>query len=132
MNQSNVGVALAKEVCPVCLKESDGPILMNTKLTEHHARKVESLHGQVVGFSEEFCPECKEHAKEGVFFVGVDGSKTEDMNNPYRTGWLSCVKDEAVKRFMTEPMLSQVLKKRMCYIPDEVAMEIGLKPESHE
>ena len=34
MEKENFKVALAKELCPICGKEMDGPIIMNKKLTK--------------------------------------------------------------------------------------------------
>ena len=54
-----LGVALVKELCPICCKEMDGPIIMNQRLSRVQKEKVESLHNKVIGFSEHCCDECK-------------------------------------------------------------------------
>lgn len=98
--ENKLGVALVKELCPVCLKEMDGPIIMNKVLNERSAEKVEALHGKVIGLAETLCKECEElrtkDGADGVYLIGVDMSKTEDRNNPYRTGKIICVKREAL------------------------------------
>jgi len=35
-------------------------------------------------------------------------------------------KDEAVKSWLKEPLLSQVLKKRICFVEEKVLKKIGL------
>ena len=54
----NVEVALIKELCPVCCKEIDGPIIMNKMFTEKAAKKIKELNGKVVGFADHCCEEC--------------------------------------------------------------------------
>ena len=88
MSEKLLGTALVKRLCPVCLKEQDSEILMNTVLTEKNAKNVEKLHGKVVGFLDDGCDECKEKLppEKGTWFIVVDSEKTTDRNNPYRTG----------------------------------------------
>ena len=96
MSEKLLGTALVKRLCPVCLKEQDSEILMNTVLTEKNAKQVENLHGKVVGFSDKCCDECKEKLppEKGSWFIVVDSEKTEDLNNPYRTGYIFGVSKE--------------------------------------
>ena len=100
MSKELLGTALVKRLCPVCLKQEDSEILMNTVLTEKNAEEVKKLHGKVVGFSDKCCDECKEKLppEKGSWFIVVDSEKTEDLNNPYRTGSIFGVsKDYATK-----------------------------------
>lgn len=94
---NNLEVSLVKELCPVCCKEMDGPIIMNTVLTEKHAKKVKDLHNKVVGFANHCCEECSKYKDEAVFFVGIDASKSskDSLENLYRTGKISGIKKEA-------------------------------------
>ena len=94
---NNFEVSLVKELCPVCCKEMDGPIIMNTVLTEKHAKKVKDLHNKVVGFANHCCEECSKYKDEAVFFVGIDASKSskDSLENLYRTGKISGIKKEA-------------------------------------
>ena len=97
MKTNNLEVSLVKELCPVCCKEMDGPIIMNTVLTEKHAKKVKDLHNKVVGFANHCCEECSKYKDEAVFFVGIDASKSskDSLENLYRTGKISGIKKEA-------------------------------------
>ena len=100
MSKKLLGTALVKRLCPVCLKEQDSEILMNTVLTEKNAKEVENLHGKVVGFSDKCCDECKEKLppEKGSWLVVVDLSKTEDKSNPHRTGQLFGVTKEYAQK----------------------------------
>lgn len=89
------GVALVKYACPICGKvnEDASSILLNKKLTKKAAKHVESLHNQVVGFSDTPCKECQSIIDQGAFFIiGIDSDKTGDMTNPYRSGHLVGIK----------------------------------------
>ena len=94
---NNLEVSLVKELCPVCGKEMDGPIIMNTVLTEKYAKKVKDLHNKIVGFANHCCEECSKYKDEAVFFVGIDASKSskDSLENLYRTGKISGIKKEA-------------------------------------
>jgi hypothetical protein len=101
---SALGVALAKETCPACGKDHDGPILLNTVLTEANARKVEALHGKSIGLH--ICKDCQKVIDDGgIFLVEIDPEKsTPEPNglvkhaNAYRTGRVWGVRREAVER----------------------------------
>lgn len=96
MSEKLLGTALVKRLCPVCLKEQDSEILMNTVLTEKNAKNVEKLHGKVVGFLDDGCDECKEKLppEKGTWFIVVDVEKTTDRNNPHRIGSIFGVSKE--------------------------------------
>lgn len=93
----NVEVALVKELCPVCCKEIDGPIIMNKRFTEKAAKKIKELNGKVVGFADHCCEECAKYKDEVVYFVSIDASKSSknSLEELYRTGKISGVKKEA-------------------------------------
>lgn len=92
-----LGVALVKELCPVCTKETDASILINTKLTEGMAKKVEDLNGSVK-WASQLCPECKEMKSKGFILIGAVEAKTEDATNPYRSGNIWVVKHEVADK----------------------------------
>jgi len=81
-------------------------------------------------YDKEPCDKCKEVMKEGIFFIGVkDGQTEEEKENPYRTGQILALKDEAVKKILHGDMLKDVLKKRLCYVEEAVLKQIGLIKE---
>lgn len=83
--------ALTKELCPICTKEMDGGIVVNTRLTTSDAKKVEAMHNQVIGWSKEPCDECKDMQTKGFILIGAVEAKTDDVTNPYRSGNIWCV-----------------------------------------
>ena len=97
MKTNNLEVSLVKELCPICCKEIDGPIIMNSILTEKHAKNVKDLHNKVIGFADHCCKECSKYKDEVVFFVSIDASKSskDSLENLYRTGKISGIKKEA-------------------------------------
>ena len=94
---NNLEVSLVKELCPVCCKEMDGPIIMNSILTEKNAKNVKDLHNKVIGFADHCCEECSKYKDKAVFFVSIDTSKSsnDSLENLYRTGKISGIKKEA-------------------------------------
>ena len=80
-----LGVALAKEACPLCGSLHDGPILMNTRLNTSQAKKIEDLHQKVIGYMDKPCDSCQELMSKGFLLIGIVSEKSED-NNPYRSG----------------------------------------------
>lgn len=97
MNNGNLGVALVKELCPVCGKEMDGSIIMNKRLTKPQKQKVEEMNGKVIGFANHCCEEYAEYKDKAVFFVSIDESKSNkgSLKDLYRTGKISGIKKEA-------------------------------------
>ena len=97
MKINNLEVSLVKELCPVCCKEMDGPIIMNSILTEKHAKNVKDLHNKIIGFADHCCEECSKYKDEAVFFVSINASKSsnDSLENLYRTGKIIGIKKEA-------------------------------------
>jgi hypothetical protein len=76
-------------------------------------------------YNKEPCDQCKEYMQKGIILISVrDGESGE---NPYRTGGWWVLKEEAVKNFVSEPLLSSVLKFRVMFIDDTACERIGLK-----
>lgn len=116
-----LGTALAKEACPVCGKAEYGPILINKRLTESEAKRVEELHGKVVGYMDEPCKKCQELMSKGFLFIGIVAAKTDDPNNPYRSGnkWVVS-QDYANRVFDNNPP-----KEGVAFISVEIASKLG-------
>ena len=97
MSKKNVvGIALIRELCPVCTKENDGSILINQKLTEKAAQEVEKLH-ESVQWSKNLCPDCQTMKDRGFILIGAVEAKTEDATNPYRSGNVQCVEHKVAE-----------------------------------
>ncbi len=79
-------------------------------------------------YNKEPCDNCKKVMKQGVLFIAVrDGEQGKE--NPYRTGQIIGLKEKAVKEVITEPLLSQILKSRVCFVELEVLKQMGLVGE---
>ncbi len=141
--RENKFVALAK--CFYCLEAGD-------LLLHQCFRDLSEIDGKVIHM--EPCSKCKEYMEQGIIFITIDSAKSDPnwhvtppdsklprvnqfgreipgsargfIPNPFRTGGFAVVKEEAVRRFTTEPTLSTVLKHRWTFIEHEVAMHIGL------
>jgi hypothetical protein len=61
-----------------------------------------------------YCKKCEDAMKEGGVFIieARPSDKMEDRENPYRTGRLVCIKEEAFKRIIN----IEIPKKRICYM----------------
>jgi len=101
---NKLGVALTKTLCPVCTKEMDGDILLNTRLTEGEAKKVEAMHNQVIGWSKTLCPDCLDMKEKGFILIGAVEKKTDDVTNPYRSGNIWVVKEEVAVQLFGEKL----------------------------
>ena len=97
MSNDKLGVALVKELCPICCKEMNGPIIINKILTKPQKEKVEDMNGKVIGFSDHCCEECAEYKDGAVFFVSIDESKSSNgsLEDLYRTGKISGIKKDS-------------------------------------
>lgn len=71
------------------------------------------------------CDKCKGYMEMGVILISTrDG---ESGNNPFRTGGWAVVKDEAVRRFVTDPaMADEICEKRVAFLEDRTWDMIGL------
>lgn len=93
---NNFEVALTKEICPVCGKEMDGPLIMNSFLTEKCAKEVKDLNNKVIGFADHCCEECAKYKDDAVYFVSIDESKSsQSLKELYRTGKIFGVKKDS-------------------------------------
>ena len=84
------------------------------------------MHRNIGVIDKEPCTECKELMKQGVMLISVrDDEETGD--NPYRTGNVAVIKDEAIKRMVQPPELAAcILKARMSFVPDAAWESLGL------
>lgn len=119
-----VGIACAKELCPICCKEIDGPILIGNRFSKKRAEQINNLNGKVIGFAKEPCENCKELIDKGCFFViGIDISKTDDMSNPYRSGHIVGIKRDSNFYRSLDPGFR---RKDALYMDYNVMIQIGL------
>ena len=129
MEKEDFKVALCKELCPICGKEMDGPIVMNQVLTKKAANNVEALNGKVIGWADHCCKECSEYKDKAIFFIGIDREKSEP-NNPYRTGKMVGINKDS--DFITKNkgfnnfIITLKDGAKMIYIDETVGEKFGL------
>jgi len=105
--------------CYFCNEGKD--ILINQRL-----RDISHLHKKVV--YKEPCPKCADLMRQGVMLVSVrDG---EQGDNPYRTGKMVVVRDEAVKRIFGPTCVA--VTSRFAFVPDSVWIKVGLPTNEKE
>lgn len=95
---NTLGVSLVHYACPICGKEADDGIIMNSMLTEENAKSIEKLNGKTVGYADHVCKECAKYKDSVVYFIGINSElSTDDI---YRTGQVVGVDKKA--KFMEQ------------------------------
>lgn len=86
------GLNSSLETCHICGKEM-GVVLFGASYKDENGKPAEAPHKICMGH---ICDDCKKVIDDGgIFFIEVrDG---ESGNNPYRTGRIIAVKEDAVK-----------------------------------
>lgn len=120
--KDNKFVALTYKACPCCGKKDDdqSEILIHQRFGD-----LSEIDHKITGFGN-FCKECQEITTKAVACVVVDQSKSEDIQNPYRTGNIFGLSEEWANRALSGKMLADVLRKRMFFMDYKDAIEMGL------
>lgn len=131
---NNFEVALTKEICPICGKEIDGPLIMNSILTEKYAKDVKDLNNKVIGFADHCCEECAKYKDDAVYFVSIDESKSsQSLKELYRTGKISGVKKDS--KFIEQFKDFIVTLKdgtKIIFIDEQAGIKLGLWHENNQ
>lgn len=118
-------------------------------LAKHYTRDgkplhdLEPLNDKVVDMDP--CNKCHGHMNQGIMFIEIDHDKSEKnwdlppderhlppekrhrwIPNPYRTGRIAVIKEEAVKRCLDEETVDYLLKERWMFIDIQAAEEMGM------
>lgn len=131
--KNNLGVALVKELCPVCCKEIDGPIIMNRVLTEKCANDVKNMNGKVIGFADHCCEECSKYKDEAVFFIGIDESKCSSyyLKDLYRTGQIVAIKKESnIIDYFDDFLITLKDGAKVVFLDEKVGKELEIFKEN--
>lgn len=131
--KNNLGVALVKELCPICCKEIDGPIIMNRVLTEEYANNIKNMHRKVIGFADHCCEECAKYKDEAVFFIGVDGSKcsSHHLKDLYRTGQTVAIKKESnIMDYFDDFLITLEDGAKVVFLDEKVGKELEIFKEN--
>lgn len=127
--KSNLGIALVKELCPICCKEMDGPIVMNKRLTKPQKEKIEDMHNKVIGFADHCCEECAKYKDDAVFFVGIDESKSSkgSLEELYRTGKIVGVKKDAnIVNYFKNYIVTLKDNAKLIFIDEKAGKELEI------
>jgi hypothetical protein len=81
--------ALVHEVCPICCKDMNEQIIMNTVGSKKKAKAINDANGKAIGYSKDACEECCKHKDDGVYVIAIDLRSVDD--GIYRTGQIACV-----------------------------------------
>ena len=131
---NNFEVALTKEICPICGKEMDGPLIMNSFLTEKCAKEVKDLNNKVIGFADHCCEECAKYKDDAVYFVSIDELKSsQSLKELYRTGKISGVKKDS--KFIEQFKDFIVTLKdgtKIIFIDEQAGIKLGLWHENNQ
>ena len=121
------GVNPTMTTCFYCGKSKD--ILLVgasvSKFKEAGLAKPDGEMNQNIGVVDmEPCNECKKLMEMGIMFISVrDG---ESGKNPHRTGKMSVLKEDAVRRLLNPPAFERICKSRFAFIEDATWDEAGL------
>lgn len=116
------GVNPTVAVCFFCGKDTGEVALLG------NAYKGEAPHRMVLNY--EPCATCADHMKQGVMLISVIPG--ESGNNPERTGHMVVVRDEFITRVMEEPLASEIIKRRVAFVPDDAWVRLGLPTDAPE
>ena len=128
-NKLELGVALVKELCPICCKEMDGPIVMNKRLSKFQREKVESMHNKVIGFADHCCDECAKYKDDAVFFISIDESKSNNnsLEELYRTGKISGIKkDSDIIKSLKDYIITIKDGTQIIFIDENAGKKLGV------
>mgnify|MGYP005750917859 CR=1 FL=1 len=129
--------AIVHQACPACHKpvKSKDAIVINSKLTTHHAKKVEQMHDKCVGISKTLCDECLEELEKAhkqfpdKSYIKLIGIKNEDnaktVKNPYLTGKYILMEENALKRmFGSHPAVDFAIENRWMYVDSKIVEDL--------
>lgn len=107
--------------CPLCAGDTNELFLLGRLPQDAEAPR----KGVVPGMSQP-CDKCQEYMSKGVLLIVCkDGG---DEKNPYRTGELHVITDEAAQRIFNVP-----IPNRAAFIEESVARKLGFpKPNKGE
>lgn len=121
MEKKIFSVALVHRLCPVCTQENEEgtQIIMNKRLSQSQASKVDAMNGKAIGFTDQMCANCKKelnkYGKSAVYLIEYDQQKTDDKSNPYRTGRVFIVKNKTVWKKSTT---ADWPENRFAFVPE--------------
>lgn len=70
------------------------------------------------------CSKCQGYMAQGVMLVQVRDNETGD--NPYRTGHLAVVTEDAIRRMLNIGLADEIVRTRFAFVPQTVWQQLGL------
>ena len=120
------GVNPSVEQCFFCMKDV-GVVLFGRLKPRPHNFDPEAPRQVCFGPDSRPCDECIGYMEQGIILISVDEEKTDDVNNPWRSGGWCVVKEEAIKRMkFNEEEEKRILDRRVAWLTDEVWEIFGL------
>lgn len=86
-----------RELCPICTKETEGSLFINSRTHNFDADKIRELDGTIF-WSKDWCLDCQEMKKKGFILIGAVEAKTTDATNPYRSGNVWVVEQQVAEQ----------------------------------
>ena len=131
MVENNFAVSLVNYACPICGKQADNAIIMNSHLTKESAKQVDELNHKTIGWAENACDECAARKDDCIYVIEIDSDKSEP-SNPYRTGmYWGLVKDYPLFVKHPEYILKTKNGVQYCFMDKELAIKLGF-PHNHD
>ena len=126
MKRKKEHVAMAKHACRIC-NNTEEFILLATKYKDGEpVEDLSPLHNQVVGFIEGGkCKNCIDLYKDTIVLVVCDDEKSEDHNNPWRTGEIIQIKKKS--QFGHHLLSNNLVKNDLAYIDEKYAEELKIR-----
>lgn len=117
------GVNPTIPTCFYCGEPKDEILLLGENSKQITGEDEAPMHGPC--FDREPCNQCKEYMAQGIIFIGVDESKSTDMENPYRTGEFLVMSEDWVRRSIQPAELrDSILSRRTAFVPSELAQAL--------
>lgn len=136
MENKNLEFALTKELCPVCTKEVDGPIVMNKILSPSIAKKVKEFHGKAIGWKKTPCEKCTDKGKDIIYMIGIDPEKSnsnEGINGMYRTGtYIGIAKKVADDIIKNNKSVKSFVKKHKFFFATQQAIDVMISSNKQQ
>lgn len=99
--------------------DTKNEILLDRRLKDSLPRKAV--------YDKEPCDKCRDWMTKGVILISVDAEKSKhDPQNPYRTGGMAVITDEAVTKIFDTKMANQLKEQRVGFLEDEAWRMLGL------
>ena len=120
------GVNAAIPRCFYCMQDKDHVIFVGRMRT---AESDDAEAPRDAYWDKVPCDQCKTLMAVGVMLVGADETLSDDLKNPYRTGNMVVVTEEAFRMMFRD---HRAIETRVTFIPHSVWLRLGLPTSAEE